>query len=70
MKMDDGTQVEYGPGDAFHMPPGQLHCNRFPSNPIHSVPGTQRTSKWAQPMSALMGKADIAFFGREGENAI
>jgi hypothetical protein len=20
--MDDGTQVEYGPGDAFHMPPG------------------------------------------------
>jgi len=22
VKMDDGTQVEYGPGDAFHMPPG------------------------------------------------
>jgi uncharacterized cupin superfamily protein len=22
VKMDDGTQVEYGPGDAFYMPPG------------------------------------------------
>ena len=22
VKMDDGAQVEYGPGDAFHMPPG------------------------------------------------
>jgi len=22
VKMDDGAQVEYGPGDAFYMPPG------------------------------------------------
>ncbi len=22
VKMDDGTQMEYGPGDAFYMPPG------------------------------------------------
>jgi quercetin dioxygenase-like cupin family protein len=22
VKMDDGSQVEYGPGDAFYMPPG------------------------------------------------
>jgi quercetin dioxygenase-like cupin family protein len=22
VKMDDGTQTEYGPGDAFYMPPG------------------------------------------------
>ena len=22
MKMDDGAQVEYRPGDAFYMPPG------------------------------------------------
>ena len=21
-KMDDGTELEFGPGDAFHMPPG------------------------------------------------
>jgi hypothetical protein len=22
LKMDDGTECEFGPGDAFHMPPG------------------------------------------------
>jgi quercetin dioxygenase-like cupin family protein len=22
LKMDDGTELEFGPGDAFHMPPG------------------------------------------------
>jgi uncharacterized cupin superfamily protein len=22
LKMDDGTEREFGPGDAFHMPPG------------------------------------------------
>ena len=22
VKMDDGAQIEYGPGDAFYMPPG------------------------------------------------
>jgi quercetin dioxygenase-like cupin family protein len=22
LKMDDGTKLEFGPGDAFHMPPG------------------------------------------------
>ena len=22
VKMDDGTQIEFGPGDAFYMPPG------------------------------------------------
>jgi uncharacterized cupin superfamily protein len=22
VKMDDGAQVEFGPGDAFYMPPG------------------------------------------------
>ncbi len=22
VKMDDGSEVEYGPGDAFYMPPG------------------------------------------------
>ena len=66
--MDDGTQVKYGPGDAFYMPPGHdawiggdKRCVLIDFTGVAKYAKARwRTLMPAVSMSACGGKADIS----------